>query len=79
VIPLADSQAPRPYRREAAKPDTIQTPEEKAKSFSRWRLRDRLVAMCVVETTAAAQSGIDSWKTKPCRLLLRLLTKRSGP
>jgi hypothetical protein len=36
---------------------------------------DRLVAMCVVETTAAAQSGIHSWKTEPCRLLLRLLAK----
>jgi hypothetical protein len=36
---------------------------------------DRLVAMCVVETTAAAQSGIHSWKTEPCRLLLRMLSK----
>jgi len=39
------------------------------------RFYDRLVAMCVVETTAAAQSGIDSWKTEPCRLLLRVLSK----
>ena len=39
------------------------------------RLHDRLVAMCVVETTAAAQSGIHSWKTEPCRLLLRVLSK----
>jgi hypothetical protein len=36
---------------------------------------DRLVAICVVETTAAAQSGMHSWKTEPCRLLLRLLAK----
>jgi hypothetical protein len=36
-------------------------------------LQDQLIAMCVVETTAATQSGISSWKTKPCRLLLRLL------
>jgi hypothetical protein len=39
------------------------------------RFHDRLVAMCTVETTAAAQSGITSWKTEPCRLLLRLLAK----
>jgi hypothetical protein len=39
------------------------------------RFHDRLVAMCVVETTAAAQSGMTSWKTEPCRLLLRLLAK----
>jgi hypothetical protein len=39
------------------------------------RFHDRLVAMCIVETTAAAQSGIHSWKTEPCRLLLRVLSK----
>jgi hypothetical protein len=39
------------------------------------RFNDRLVAMCIVETTAAAQSGKHSWKTEPCRLLLRLLAK----
>ena len=39
------------------------------------RFHDRLVAMCVVETTAAAQSGIHSWKTEPCQLLLRMLSK----
>jgi hypothetical protein len=39
------------------------------------RFHDHLVAMCVVETTAAAQSGIHSWKTEPCRLLLRVLSK----
>jgi hypothetical protein len=59
--------------------NTIQTSEknkeQKTKARSRWHLRDRLVAMCVVEITAATQSGITSWKTKPCRLLLRLLTK----
>jgi hypothetical protein len=42
-----------------------------------WLFQDRLIAMCVVETTAAAQSGMSSWKTKPCRVLLRLLTKRT--
>jgi hypothetical protein len=56
---------------------TIQNSGRKAKPPSRLRwLRDRLIAMCVVETTAATQSGMSSWKTKPCRLLLRLLTKR---
>jgi hypothetical protein len=39
------------------------------------RFHDRLVAMCMVETTAAAQSGMTSWKTEPCRLLLRLLAR----
>jgi len=39
------------------------------------RFHNRLVAMCIVETTAAAQSGIHSWKTEPCRLLLRMLSK----
>jgi len=48
----------------------------KASSRSRL-LQDRLIAMCVVEYTAAAQSGMNSWKTKPCRILLRLLTKRT--
>ena len=48
----------------------------KASSRSRL-LQDRLIAMCVVENTAAAQSGMNSWKTKPCRILLRLLTKRT--
>ena len=43
------------------------------------RFHDRLVAMCVVETTAAAQSGIHSWKTEPCRLLLRMLSKPALP
>ena len=38
------------------------------------RLYDRLVAMCVVETIAASYSGIRSWKTEPCRVLLRLLS-----
>jgi hypothetical protein len=57
--------------------DTIQSSEkstrQKAKAPSRSRLfQDRIIAMCVVETTAAAHSGIASWKTKPCRLLLRL-------
>jgi hypothetical protein len=75
LIPLAASQAPRPFPREASKPgyNPTQISEQKAKPRSRWRLRDRLVAMCVVETTAAMQSGMSSWKTKPCRLLLRLL------
>jgi hypothetical protein len=39
------------------------------------RFYDRLVAMCVVETTAASYSGIRSWKTEPCKLLLRLFAK----
>ena len=77
LIPLAASQAPRPFRAKPVSQGT-QTSEQKAKPPSRWRLRDRLVAMCVVETTAATQSGVSSWKTKPCRLLLRLLTKRSS-
>jgi hypothetical protein len=33
--------------------------------------------MCVVETTAATQSGMSSWRTEPYRVLLRLLTKPS--
>jgi len=37
------------------------------------RFHHRLVTMCVVETTAASQSGMSSWKTEPCRLLLRIL------
>jgi hypothetical protein len=47
--------------------------KEASRRSSLGRFYDRLVAMCVVETTAAAQSGIHSWKTEPCRLLLRLL------
>ena len=43
------------------------------------RLYDRLVAMCVVETTAASYSGMRSWKTEPCRVLLRLLAKPEYP
>ena len=43
------------------------------------RLFDRLVAMCVVETTAASYSGMRSWKTKPCRVLLRLFAKPGVP
>ena len=43
------------------------------------RFYDRLVAMCVVETTAASYSGMRSWKTEPCRLLLRLLAKPAVP
>jgi hypothetical protein len=43
------------------------------------RLYDRLVAMCVVETTAASYSGMRSWKTEPCRVLLRLLAKPVVP
>jgi hypothetical protein len=39
------------------------------------RFHDRLVAMCVVETTAASYSGMRSWKTEPCRVLLRFLAK----
>jgi hypothetical protein len=39
------------------------------------RLYDRLVSTCVVETTAATQSGMSSWKTEPCRVLLHLLAK----
>jgi hypothetical protein len=49
---------------------------QKAEPRSRLhRLHDRLVTMCVVETTAARQSGMRSWKTEPCRVLLRILTK----
>jgi hypothetical protein len=39
------------------------------------RFYDRLIAMCIVETTAASYSGMRSWKTEPCRLLLRLIAK----
>jgi hypothetical protein len=39
------------------------------------RLHERLVSMCVVETTAVSYSGKRSWKTEPCRILLRMLTK----
>jgi hypothetical protein len=52
--------------------------EQKTKAPSRWRLRERLLAMCVVEITAATQSGMNTWKTKPCRLLIRLLSKGAG-
>ena len=41
------------------------------------RLHGRLVSLCVIETKAAEQSGIRSWKTEPCRLLLRMLTRLS--
>jgi hypothetical protein len=55
-------------------------PETKMKQHAPPRSRlvrfyDRLVAMCVVETTAASYSGMRSWKTEPCRLLLRLIAK----
>ena len=43
------------------------------------RFYDRLVAMCVVETTAVSYSGMRSWKTEPCRLLLRLIAKPAVP
>src|SRR5262245_60341611 len=43
------------------------------------RIYDRLVAMCVVETTAASYSGMSSWKTEPCRVLLRFLAKPVVP
>jgi hypothetical protein len=43
------------------------------------RLYDRLVAKCVVEKTAVRYSGMSSWKTAPCRLLLRLLAKSTVP
>ena len=55
----------------------IQSSAKKQKAAPRSRLRrqhDRLVAMCIVEATAATQSGTSSWKTEPYRLLLRLLT-----
>jgi hypothetical protein len=63
-------------------PSTVQSSDksknQNRKAASRSRLfQDRLIAMCVVENTAAAQSGMNSWKTKPCRILLRLLTKRT--
>jgi len=41
------------------------------------RFHDRLVAMCVVETIAASYSGMPSWKTEPCRVLLGLLSHRA--
>ena len=51
----------------------------KAKTPSRLRVFEaRLIALCVIEITAARQSGVSSWKTKPCRLLLRVLTKRTS-
>jgi hypothetical protein len=43
------------------------------------RFYDRLVSMCVVETTAVSYSGMRSWKTEPCRVLLRLLAKPVVP
>jgi len=74
VIPSAGSDNPQVHEQSRS---TIQSfekkKEQKTKARSRWRLRDRLVAMCVVEITAATQSGITSWRTKPCSLLLRLL------
>ena len=39
------------------------------------RFHNRLLTMCVVETTAASQSGMNSWKTEPCRVLLRILNR----
>jgi hypothetical protein len=64
-------------------PSTIRSSDknkdQNRKASSRSRLfQDRLIAMCVVETTAATQSGMSSWKTEPCRLILRLLTKRAS-
>jgi hypothetical protein len=54
-----------------------QFPRKKQKAEPRSRLQclhDRLVTMSVVETTAASQSGMGSWKTEPCRVLLRILS-----
>jgi len=75
LIPLDDSN--QPYaRKEKPTAQHDSNFEQKERRPSRLRmLRDRLVAMCVVETKAAMQSGMNSWKTKPCRLLLRLLAK----
>jgi hypothetical protein len=39
------------------------------------RIRDRLMSACVVEITAASQSGVSSWRTEPYRVLLRVLAK----
>jgi len=54
--------------------------DRKAKAPSRFRVFEaRLIALCVIEIIAATQSGKTSWKTKPCRLLLRLLAKPDRP
>jgi hypothetical protein len=79
VTPLAESLGPQSRIRERTR-STIKASEKKtahtAKPASHFHvLKDRLVSMCVVETTAATQSGMSSWKTGPCRLVLRLLTK----
>jgi hypothetical protein len=79
VTPSAKSRNDNVHERS---PSTIQSSvknkDPKTKGSSRSRLFQGLIAMCVVETTAAAQSGMSSWKTKPCRLILRLLTKRAS-
>jgi hypothetical protein len=73
LTPFAASD--RSYVREASNAG-YNTIQRKTRPSSGLRLlRDRLVAMCVVETRAATLSGMNSWRTKPCRLLLRLLAK----
>src|SRR5262245_22647755 len=73
VTPLTDSPNAGNFReRDSSK----KKEEQRGKRPSGFRLlHERLIAMCVVETTAATQSGMSSWKTKPCRVLLRLLAK----
>jgi hypothetical protein len=70
--------APVPPVSRVSEPDTKK--KQQASPRSRLgRFYDRLIAMCVVEATAARQSGMRSWKTEPCRILLRILTKPSEP
>jgi hypothetical protein len=66
--------APTPPVSRVPQPEIRKKQETSPRSL-RGRLYDRMLAVCVVETTAAAQSGMSSWKTAPCRVLLRLLAK----
>jgi hypothetical protein len=70
--------APTPPVCRVPPPETKKQPQRSPRS-ALGRLYDRLVAMCVVETTAASYSGLRSWKTEPCRVLLRLLAKPVVP
>jgi hypothetical protein len=78
VTLLADSHNPQSYVHERSHlkcstfPSSKKQKEQKPKPPSGMR---RIIAMCIVETTAATQSGRNSWKTELCRLLLRLFTK----
>jgi hypothetical protein len=71
--------APMPAVSRVSQADTKKKKRQAPPRSRLGRFYDRLVAMCVVEATAASYSGLRSWKTEPCRILLRSLAKPALP